>query len=123
MVYEQEGRTNEAIIEIQKAIALSGGLYGLGSLGHVYASVGRPSDAQKILKSIAEQSSRTYISPYQSAIVHAGLNEKDRAIGELEKAYGERSLSAPFLRFDPRLNNLRTEPRFRDVARRIGLSF
>ena len=123
MVYEQQGRTNEAITEIQKAIDLSGGEYGLGSLGHVYAIVGRRSDAGKMLQSIAEQSSRSYISPYQLAIVHAGLDEKDQAIDELEKAYADRSLSAPVLRFDPRLNNLRAEPRFQDFVRRVGLSF
>jgi DNA-binding winged helix-turn-helix (wHTH) protein/tetratricopeptide (TPR) repeat protein len=123
MVYEQEGRTNEAIAEIQKAIDLSGGMYGLGSLGHVYAWVGRRSEAQKMLRSIAEQSSRTYISPYQLAIVHAGLGKKEKAVDDLERAYAERSLPAPFLRLDPRLNNLRAEPRFQDFARRIGLSF
>jgi tetratricopeptide (TPR) repeat protein len=63
MVYEQEGRTNEAITEIQKAIDLSGGEYGLGSLGHVYATAGRHNDARNMLQSIAEQSSRTYVSP------------------------------------------------------------
>ena len=123
MVYEQQGRTNEAITEIQKAIDRSGGEYGLGSLGHVYAIVGRRSDARKMLQSIAEQSSRSYISPYQLAIVHAGLDEKDQAIDELEKAYADRSLSAPVFRFDPRLNNLRAEPRFQDFVRRVGLSF
>jgi DNA-binding winged helix-turn-helix (wHTH) protein/TolB-like protein len=123
MVYEQEGRTSEAITEIQKAIDLSAGTYGLGSLGHVYASRGRRSDAQKILQSLAEHRSRTYISPYQLAIVYAGLNDNDRAIDELERAYADRSLSAPFLRFDPRLNSLRAEPRFQDFARRLGLSF
>jgi hypothetical protein len=76
MVYEQEGRTNEAIIEIQKAIDLSDGIYGLGSLGHVYASAGLRSDAQRMLQSIAEQSSRTYISPQQLAIIHVGLAKK-----------------------------------------------
>ena len=85
MVYEQEGRTSEAITEIQKAIDLSGGEYGLGSLGHVYASVGRRSDARNMLQSIAEQSSRTYVSPYQLAIVRAALDDKDKAIDELEK--------------------------------------
>jgi len=123
MVYEQEGRTSEAITEIQKAVDLSGGTYGLGSLGHVYASVGRRSDAQNILQSFTRRSSSTYISPYQSALIYAGLNEKDKAIDELEKAFAERSLSAPFLRFDPRLNTLRAEPRFQDFARRLGLSF
>jgi DNA-binding winged helix-turn-helix (wHTH) protein/TolB-like protein len=108
MVYEQEGRTNEAIAEIQKAIDLSGGEYGLGSLGHLYASVGRHTDARNMLRSIAEQSSRTYISPYQLAIVHAGLGDNEKAIDELEKAFAERSLSAP---------------RFQDFTRRVGLSF
>jgi DNA-binding winged helix-turn-helix (wHTH) protein/TolB-like protein len=123
MVYEQQGRTNEAITEIRKAIDLSGGEYGLGSLGHVYASVGRRNDARNMLQSIAEQSSRSYVSPYQSAIVHAGLGDKEKAIDELEKAFAERSLPPPILRCDPRLNNLRAEPRFQDFVRRVGLSF
>jgi hypothetical protein len=76
-----------------------------------------------MLLSLAEQSSRTYISPYQLGLVHAGLGEKEKAVDDLERAYAERSLPAPFLRFDPRLNNLRAEPRFQDFARRIGLSF
>ena len=123
MVYEQQGRTSEATTELQKAIDLSGGIYGLGSLGHLYATLGRRTDAQKILQSIAEQSKRTYVSPYEGALVYAGLDDKEAALRELEKAYAERSLAAPFLRFDPRLSNLRGEPRFQDFARRIGLSF
>jgi adenylate cyclase len=78
---------------------------------------------QKILQSLTGHSSSTYISPYQLALIYTGLNERDKAIDELDKAYAERSLSAPFLRFDPRLNTLRAEPRFQDFARRLGLSF
>ena len=110
-----------------KSISLMAGscrVLRLGSLGHIYASVGRRNDARNMLQSIAEQSSRTYISPCQLAIVHAGLDDdKDKAIDELEKAFAERSLSAPVLRFDPRLDNLRAEPRFQDFARGVGLSF
>jgi DNA-binding winged helix-turn-helix (wHTH) protein/TolB-like protein len=123
MVYEQQARTAEAITELQKAIDLSGGEYGLGSLGHVYANAGRRNDARNMLQSIAEQSSRTYVSPFQLAVVHAGLDEKVKAIDELEKAFAERSLSPAVLRCDPRLNNLRAEPRFQDFLRRVGLSF
>ncbi len=123
MVYEQQGRTAEAITELQKAIDLSGGEYGLGSLGHVYASAGRRNDARNRLQFVVGQSSKTYVSPYQLAIVHAGLDDKDKAIDELEKAFAERSLSPAALRFDPRLNSLRAEPRFQDFLRRVGLSF
>ena len=63
MVYEQQGRTNEAIAELQKAIELSSGVYGLGSLGHVYATAGRRKDARNILQSIAQQCSRTVRFP------------------------------------------------------------
>lgn len=84
---------------------------------------GRRDDARNMLPSIAEQAPRTYVSLYQLAIVYAGLDEKDKAIDELKKAFAERSLSPPVLRFDPRLNNLRAEPRFQEFARRVGLSF
>jgi hypothetical protein len=60
---------------------------------------------------------------YQLAIVHAGLGKKEKAVDDLERAYAKRSLPAPFLRFDPRLNNLRAEPSFQDFARLIGLFF
>jgi hypothetical protein len=60
----------------------------------------------------AGQSARCYVSPYQSAIVYASLGDKDKAIDEIEKAFADRSLSPPVLCCDPRLNNLRAEPRF-----------
>jgi hypothetical protein len=85
--------------------------------------VERRSDAHKILQSLTGYSSSTYISPYQWALIYTGLNERDKAIDELEKAYAERFLSASFLRFDPRLNTLRAEPRFPDFIRRLCLSF
>jgi tetratricopeptide (TPR) repeat protein len=122
MVHKQEGRTNEAIAELQRVIDLSGGMYGLGSLGHLYARVGRRSNPQKMLLSVAEDA-RGVTFPYRLAIVHAGLGEKETAVDDLERAYAERSLPAPFLRFDRLLNNVRAEPRFQAFARRNGLSF
>lgn len=123
LIYEQQSRTDEAIAEFQKAIELSHGNYGLGSLGHLYATLGRRSDAQKTLQSLTQQSKQAYVSPYETALVYAGLGQKEKALESLEKAYAERSLPAPFLRFDPRLSHLRKEPSFQDFARSIGLPF
>ncbi|HMG75392.1 MAG TPA: winged helix-turn-helix domain-containing protein [Pyrinomonadaceae bacterium] len=121
LAYEQQRRGPQAIEEFQKAIALSNGVEGLGSLGHVYAISGKKDEAQKILQKIDELGKRLYLSPYQKAVVYAGLGQNDQALSELEKAYNQRSLSPASLRFDPRLNGLRSEPRFRDFTRRVGL--
>lgn len=121
MVYEQQGRVHEAIEEFQKAINISDGIDGLGSLGHVYAVSGKLSEAENILRRLDELSKQRYISPFQRALIYAGLGRNDQALSMLEKAYNERSLAPVALRWDPRLNGLRAEPRFRDFVRRVGL--
>jgi hypothetical protein len=55
------------------------------------------------------------------AAVHLGLDDKDRAFDCLQEAYGERSLGMTFLKLDPNLDDLRAEPRFADLVRRVGL--
>ena len=121
LAYEQQGRVPQAIEEFQKAIALSNGVDGLGSLGHSYAISGKRDEALKTLQKIDETGKRIYVSPYQKAVVYAGLGQIDEALSELDKAYNQRSLSPVMLGFDPRLNVLRSEPRFRDFMRRLGL--
>lgn len=121
LVYEQKGRMGEAIEECQKAISLSEGIDGLGALGHVYAVSGKLSDAENTLRKLDELSKHKYVSPFQKALIYAGLGKNDQALAELEKAYNERSLLPVVLRWDPRLNGLRSEPRFRDFVRRVGL--
>jgi len=123
LVYEQQGRPDEAIKEFQTAIALSHGEYGLGSLGHIYAEQGRGGDVHKVLQLLAERSRHAYVSPYEMALVFAGLGQNDQALECLKKAYTERSLSAPFLEFDPRLAKVREGPRFEELVRGMGLSF
>lgn len=123
LLYEQQGRTDEALAEFQTAIALSHGQHGLGSLGYIYAEQGRGDDALRVLRLLAERSRHAYLSPYETALVFAGLGQNDQAFECLKKAYAERSLSAPLLRFDPRLAKIRKETRFHEFARGIGLSF
>jgi tetratricopeptide (TPR) repeat protein len=121
LVYEQQGRTGEAIEEFQKAISLSQGIDGLGALGHAYAVSGKFGEAKNTLRKLDQLSQRRYVSPFQKAVIYAGLGQGDQALKELEKAYNERSLAPVSLKCDPRLNGLRSEPRFRDFVRRVGL--
>lgn len=120
-IYEAQQRYAEALPEMQKAISLSNGIVGLGSLGHLYAIMGREDDARNTLQKLITQSRLAYISSYQFALIYAGLGDKDKAIQDLERAHAERSLSPATFRFDPRLDNLRREPGFRDFTRTSGL--
>lgn len=121
LVYEQQGRTGEAIVEFEKAIELSEGIDGLGALGHAYAASGKLSEAENTLRRIDELSKHKYVSPFQKAVIYAGLAKKEESLKSLEKAYGERSLQPVSLRWDPRLKELRGDPRFQDFMRRTGL--
>jgi DNA-binding winged helix-turn-helix (wHTH) protein/TolB-like protein/Flp pilus assembly protein TadD len=122
-VYEQKGMSEEAVREFEKAITLSGGAAEtVSSLGHAYASSGEKTKAYQIINRLKQQSKQQYISPFNIAIIYAGLGEKDRAFKWLEHAYADRSLWMVFLEVDPRLDSLRSDPRFADLVRRVGLS-
>jgi TolB-like protein/Flp pilus assembly protein TadD len=120
--YELKGELDQAISEYQTAIALSGNLNGrIGSLGHAYALAGRKNDARQILKRLKELSRNGYVSPYHTALVYIGLDEKEEAFAWLEKAQHDRYWMMAFLKVDPRLDPLRSDPRFQDLLRRVGL--
>ena len=121
LVYEQQGFSVEALAAFQQAIDLSRGLNGLAALGHLYAARGQRVDAQRVLQELEAQRKQRYVAPFELALIHAGMGDNAKAMDDLQKAYAERSLSAQSLRFDPRLSNLRDEPRYREFAKRIGL--
>ena len=121
LAYEQQNRSQQALEEFQKAISLSNGVDGLGSLGHLYVMSGKKEEAQKILQKIDEVGKRLYVSPYQKAVIYAALGKTDQALSEIGNAYNQRSLLPSSLRFDPRLNELRRDPRFQDFVRRTGM--
>ncbi|MFY9607375.1 MAG: tetratricopeptide repeat protein [Blastocatellia bacterium] len=121
--YEQKGMYKEAIAEFQRAVDLSGNdLRVIANLGHAYAVSGRRDKAQQVLAESKRQSKRRYISPFMIAIVHVGLDEKDQAFQWLEKAYDDRSVWMVFLKVDPRLDSLRSDPRFVGLLQRMGLT-
>jgi tetratricopeptide (TPR) repeat protein len=112
----------EAIAETQKASDLSGkSSWALASLGHIYAAAGRRSEAQKVLDELTQRAKQDYVPPYFIALVYTGLGEKDRAFELLDKAHEEQGLWIGMgFPYDPMLDNLRGDPRFQDLARRVG---
>jgi tetratricopeptide (TPR) repeat protein len=95
---------------------------GLGFTGYVYAVTGRRADALKILQRLDELQKRRFISTISRVYVYAGLGDKDKAFEWLEKAYQERSDSLAWFRFDPESKNLRSDPRFAALMRKIGFT-
>jgi serine/threonine protein kinase/tetratricopeptide (TPR) repeat protein len=108
------------IAEPDKAVAAENQLVADG-LGWVYAVSGRRADALKIAKGVEELSSHTYVDFYQLATIYAGLGEKDEAFRMLEKGYEERSAGMLYLAIDPFWDGMRSDPRYADLLRRIGL--
>jgi serine/threonine protein kinase/tetratricopeptide (TPR) repeat protein len=120
--YEQKGDLPRAISEFQKARQLEPAIAEpLASLGHAYALQGNKAQALNVLSQLRELSNQNHVAPYAVAMVYAALGDKDRAMTELEKAYEQRSWYLVMLAVDPKIDGLRGDPRFRDLARRVGL--
>ena len=72
-----------------------------------------------LLQEFVKQSDRSFVSPYAIAAGYAFLDEKDLAFQWLEKAYRKRSAGLISIKVDPRLDPLRSDPRFQDFLRRM----
>jgi len=120
--YLRKGMYDEAISELRKAKDLSpGGTFALAILGCTYAQAGQKAEALKVLDQLKQLARQRYIPAYHFAIVFVGLGEKQQAFEWLAKAYDERSDNLTLLKVEPVYDRLRSDPRFQDLVRRIGL--
>jgi TolB-like protein/DNA-binding winged helix-turn-helix (wHTH) protein/Flp pilus assembly protein TadD len=118
--YLQKHMYGEAIAELQKAVQLSGGgPTCMANLARADAASGNKREAEKLLGDLKKRSSPGYSHGSEIAVIYASLGDSDQAMNWLEKGYEERFNPGVLLRpgFDP----LRSDPRFRDLVRRIGL--
>ena len=119
---EQSGARAEAITEFQKALELSDGNSNeLAALGHAYALAGKRDEAMKILTELKERSKQTYVQPGWIAVIHIALGMNDQAFEWLQKAFEDRSGWLIYLKVDPLFDPIRSDPRFTDLVRRVGL--
>jgi len=122
VVYERRGRLSEAIASLETAVdtALIHTVP-LGVLGHVYSRSGQLDKARGVLARLDELAVRRPVSHFSKALVHAGLGETELALACLEKSYEESTPFLYFLKTYPWFENLRKEPRFKELVRRVGL--
>ncbi len=117
---EQQGKFAQAVRDLQAAVDGSGGnCLPRAALAHVHAQAGGQRDARRILRQL-ERGTPPYVSSWALALVYAGMEEADRALGLLEDAISRSSLQAGlFLKTDPRLDGLRSVPRFKSLEERL----
>jgi tetratricopeptide (TPR) repeat protein len=117
--YEEKGMYREAIQEQERVKAYFKGAPTVG-LAHVYALSGRTSEARRILREL-EQKEDSDSAWFAIASGYAALGEKDHAFNLLEKAFEQHDFFLPTLAVNPWMDPLRSDSRFQDLLRRIGL--
>jgi len=121
-VYQVKKMYPEAIAEYKKTLELTMNWPVAWSvLGNVYGVSGDKASAKKILDTLAELSSKKFVTSYGVATVYTGLGENDRAFEWLNKAYDERSNWLVWLKADPRWAPLKTDKRYAELVNRVGL--
>jgi tetratricopeptide (TPR) repeat protein len=118
--YLQKHMINEAVAELTEAVRLSNGSPTcITNLARAYAASGRKSDAETLLSDLKKRSSPDQSLAAEIAAIYASLGDADHAMSWLERGYEERFNPGVLIRpgFDP----LRSDPRFEDLVRRVGL--
>ena len=117
---EQKHMYNEAIVEFKRAIELSeDNEIFVSNLANAYAASGRKEEAIKMVNGLEDRQSQSSSTGSNIALIYVGLGDKDQAMVWLNKAYQARFNPSILLRpaFDP----LRSDARFQDLLRHIGL--
>ena len=119
-MYRQALAEYDQISDQDKAVAPENQLIA-DTLGWIYAVSGRRADALKIALEFRQLSTHAYVDCYSLGTIYAGLGEKDESFGLLEKAYDQHSPEMVFLAVDPFWYGMRSDPRYANLLRRLGI--
>lgn len=121
--YRRLGEGAKAVAQLKAATKLSGELPLVDAvLGLAYAVSGRRDQAERIMEMFTAAARKRYIPPTYFAIVYAGLGEKEKALDWLERAYDDRADLLTWVNVEPMLDDVRSDPRFQALTRKIGLT-
>ncbi|HEX6159511.1 MAG TPA: protein kinase [Thermoanaerobaculia bacterium] len=119
MALGQQHRYSEAIDAFGRALEVDRIPILMAMLAHTHAIAGHREQALALLETLHEQAKTRYISPYDIAVIHAGLGERTVALEQLRLAYDDRSAWMVFVDVDPRLDPLRREPAFAELVAKL----
>jgi TolB-like protein/DNA-binding winged helix-turn-helix (wHTH) protein/Tfp pilus assembly protein PilF len=120
-VYAQMGKYSEAITEAGRSSPSPESTLSLTEMAHATAKAGKSDEARALLRKLEERSKRGYVPAYDFAVVYVALGEKEVALQWLQKAYEEHDWALIVVAVEPRLDPLRSDPRFQELVRKVGL--
>jgi serine/threonine-protein kinase len=121
-VYAHMGKHKEAVAEREKALSLSGGPELAASIEEDFTKSGYKGVLQSWLEGLTELSKHSYVSSYSIAESYMRMDQKQKAFEWLEKAYEEHDSGLVSLAVEPMFENIRPDPRFKEILRRMKLS-
>lgn len=122
LAQEQSGRTGEAIAAYRTAHQHSGANPTVvAALGHLLGRAGERDEARTLLVELAGRTARGYVSPYCLALLHVGLGDGEAALASLQQAFEAHDFWLVWMAREPRFDGLRDDPRFVELAARVGL--
>jgi len=117
--YEMRGMCKEALAVYEQERAFTGDTPNTcAKYAHVLASCGRTEEAREVLSKLVAERDENWVTAYEIAVIYAFLQERDEAFRWLEQAEKENAVGLTYIRVDPRLNNLRSDPRFDELLQR-----
>jgi len=121
-VYLSKGMYREGLSALEKYSALSrSGAASLALLGYSHARLGERKESLQVIEALKAASKQSFVPALFVALVYAGLEDKDQAFTWLEKAYEERFNRLAYLKVEALWHPLRSDPRFADLLRRVGI--
>lgn len=124
LVYQEKSMFEAALAQFQRVEAMPG-LYApsmiQADIAQLLAVSGNTSDAERILAQLLVKAQSGFVSSYDIAVIHAGLGRRDEAMAWLERAADERPFWLSLIKVDPRLEKLRSDPRFVELLRKLRL--
>jgi serine/threonine protein kinase/tetratricopeptide (TPR) repeat protein len=121
LAYQKKGQFTKAIDMLEKARQLDDNVTTLEMLAGAYAAAGQTAKAKTVTASMVHRSSQRYVCPYEIATTYIGLRDKESAFEWLRKSLDERADCSVWALADPKLDSLRSDPRFADLLRRMNL--
>ena len=121
--YIEKGMFTEAVAEAKKARDLSEeNAQPFAFLAYALAKSGKQAEARVVLQELLKRSADRYVPAYYIALIYCGLDQRNEAVAWLERGYEQRDPRMAFLKVEPKWNDLRDEPGFQSLLRRVGFT-
>ena len=119
MTYTLQGRYEEALAALHKAVEISGEFpWATCYIGMIQGFTGNRDEAMAIIR---EWEKHPAAAPLVLSAIYLSLGEDDKVFEWLERAYEERQFALPWINAMPDYDRLRSDPRFQELVRRVGL--